>query len=699
MYTTSPPGQSSSALLESHGSDQEVASEQGWSFDDFADTFAGATNDEAKGGARGQGPEKPTEPLLPAPQSPSLTNIRLLLLELFKRTLKYGLLPQVTAAPTAADPNHGTPCWKVTIALKELGIFVSAHGSRRLLAEVAASIQFELVLSSPETIAKLEKFPLADINPENAIDILHAYCRMLSMSTDDLRRDVMKVSSEAYEARIFLEERQLGKPAVSAVKDLAKGISPLALAHGVLNGDPDVWPAGVENPFEAKIVVGDAGMRMLRNLIRAARAYLTTTPGPAEDASSHESHHKIDRDDAKESESETASSGAAVHQAPDLDQFLAGLPFSPSIANLLILGASIRCLEPAIILAALGRKNIYRKLAPGEKYQADHLDPYVKNTVHGDHSDLVLLYQRIRKERQKKPKTEGGLKAVGYSANFDPSGIRSVNAAARDIERILRSAGLCGYPDGDSNIQLPGSDLQVRKQPYGSHLNLNSTMMLAVRHLMALGFGHNIAQYGYGTLLPGGLPELRVGSRKVHIGSPLRAPMNVRQLKKHLENGPLFVLSGTAEHPNKRDLTAQYSSPISTWQAVLFGEDLSLAQKTWAPQHPGAAQLVLNGWLPVFVLSEVPEFSDRKVANLILDARHVLHRAIRKAMQDYIKHSWTSVDFYKLLKEIPIEMNTEAMKQKSVKGGSQSSVSQNEEIVEGEKKDIHEAKTRHDETP
>lgn len=671
MYTISPPGHPPLDSPRSDGNKLEELPEKGWSFDDFADAIVA----EAKAGTPDLEAENSTEPSKqepskPAPQVSTLHNVHLLLMDIFKHTLQYGLLPEVTAEATTVGPNHETPSWKVTIALDELGLSASGHGSALLSAEVAASIQFDVMLSNPETLAKLKSLPRTKVTPETVMNTILAYCRMMSISAKDLRKDVTRTASGAYESCMFSGEKQLGKPVVSAVKDVAKGINPWVLAHSIVKGHSGLWPAGVENPFQAKIVVGDVGMKKLQALIKAAGKYcFITTPGPGPDASSPESSHRADRNDVNHGEDKSASQDTGNIRSMDLDSLLAGLPFPPSTRKLLLLGASIRCMEPAIILAALGRHDIYRRLAHGERYHpSDYLDQYVKSTVHGDHSDFVLMFQRLRKISQKESESKDGVATAGSLGNFDPSSIRSVNAAAKDIERILISAGLVRYPEGESNIQLPDSELQVRAQPYGGHLNLNYTKMEPVRHLLAYGFGHNIAQYGYGTLVPGAQPELHVGSQKVHIGSPLRTSMNLKQLRQILQKGPLVVLSGTSEHPEGRGLTAQYSSPISTWQAVLLGEDLSLTEETAVPPQPGAAQLVLNGWLPVFIKSQVQGVSDGYVRDMILEARKVLHRAMHKAMLDYIKYSWTSIEFYKLLKQLPIEVSMEGKKQNTVKG-------------------------------
>lgn len=664
MYTTSKP--------RPDGSQPEEAPARGW-VDDFAIIF-----EKAKPANRGlavkrsTGPSEPA-PSIPATEVPSVNNVRRLLLDLSIRTLKYGLLPEVTAVPTVTGPTSEIPCWKVTIALDELGISVSSHGSTRMLAEVAASIQFELMLSSPETLAKLETFPLVDVGPRNAVAIIVAYCRMMSIPTGDLRRDVTKTVSDAYEARIFSGERQLGKPAVSAVGPLAKSISPLALANDIVKGHSELWPAGPENPFLAKIVVDEYRMELLQSFIRAAKHYLTTVPGLDQDGKPHGSYYLTDKD-VNNGESQSTSQDSAVRQSPDLDTFLTTLPFPSSTAKMLLLGGSVRCIEPTIILAALGKHDVYRKLEHAETFPTNqsNLNPHLTNTLHGDHSELVLFYQRCRKEIRKD--AESARNIAGRYAQFDPDGIRSVNTAARDIERILRSASLAGPPEGDSNIDIPGSKLEVRRKPYGGSLNMNSTKMPVVRHLLALGFGHNIAQYGYGTLIPGALPELRVGSQQVHIGSPLRSPMSVKQLQKILENGPLAVLSGTSEDPEGRGLTAQYSSPISTWQAVLFGEDLSVAEETGVPPQPDTAQLVINGWLPVFVKSQIPGLSDKEVRGKVLEAREVLHDAMHKAVEDYVKHSWSSIEFYKLLKDVPIEAVMNDRQQETANGEAQDTV-------------------------
>lgn len=605
---------------------------------------------------------------------PEGTSFHRLLLDLWLRTLKYSLLPEVTAMATAVGPNREAPGWEVTIALDELGISVSGQGSTRLLAEVAASIQFELMLSSPETLAKLETFPRAEISLNNAPGTILAYCKLMSMHVSELRTHVRETESDAFEARIFSEERQIGKGVTSASKPLVKDISPLVLTHSIVKGHPEVWPAGIENPFHARISVDPARMEWLHHFIRSAKHHLRSKAGVCPRNG--------------EPAASSVSQDATVRQSPDLDSLLATLPLPRQTAKMLILAASMRSFEPAIILAALGKHDVYRRQENGYDLQGIPTlhNPHLKHTLYGDHSDIALMYQRFRRESQKKP--ESGQKAAAIFSVFDPSGIRSVNAAARDIERIMRAAGLLRSPEDDSNVHCDGVELEVRSQMYGGDLNMNSSKMATIRHLMVLGFGHNIAQYGYNTLLSGAQRELRVGSQQVHLGTPYTAPMKIKQLQMNLKKGPLFVLSGTSELPEGRGLRAQYSSPIATWQAVLFAEDVSTAEEAGIAPQPGASQLIINGWLPVFVKSEIPGVAAIHVRKKILEAREILHRAMDKAMKDYIVHRWSSAEFYKLLRDIPIDADgvSEAKDRngaKSEKVVEDKMVVKDEDIVEG----------------
>ena len=620
---------------------------------------------------------KPSDPAPsgPASQVPPSPNVRLLLMDLFKRTLQHGLLPKVTAEPTALGRNHGAPCWKVTISLHELGISASGHASNRTWAEIAAAIEFELKLSSPEALAELQNFPGTKISQENASEIIRAHCQLMSVSTD-IKKHVTRTKFDAYESRLYVGSKQLGEPAVSAVEDSAKGINTLSVAHSVINGHPDVWPESLQDHFQAKIVFDDARLKALQAFVKGAGRYLT---GPRELFSKENSggSYKLNRGHA----------GSGGHLIPDLKSFLAGMPYPSSMTEMLILGASLRCLEPAIVLAALGRHEIYQRLrhAPESHGKYFRLDPTLRKTMFGDHPSLVLLFQRLRKYKPDSA-TKDGWTAAELLGNYDPSGIHSLNAAARDIERKLATAGLVRNSGQDSDIQIPGSEIQVGARPFGGGLNSNSTQMDIVHHLLAIGFGHNIAKYGYGTLVPGAVPELRVGSRIVHIESLSKVPMRAKQLKRTLQNGPLAVLSGTVEHPEGHDLAARYSTPISTWQAVLFGKDLSLAEETEVPPVPGAAQVVLNGWLPVLIKSQAHRVSDKQARALVIEARDMLHRAMNMAMLDYIQYGWTSIEFYRLLKKVPNEVVVDAK--------SRAWAAVEVDTAKGEKNDTIKGKTR-----
>lgn len=216
------------------------------------------------------------------------------------------------------------------------------------------------------------------------------------------------------------------------------------------------------------------------------------------------------------------------------------------------------------------------------------------------------------------------------------------------------TAGLASHPKETSFISVPGSELKIRAEPYGGDLSGNMRRMSLLRHLLVLGFPENIAQIGYGTLAPGKPPQLRINSQEVHVDSPLKSYMPQKQLYRNLRSGPLMVVTGVTNNSEDGGLVSRYCTPISTWEAVLLGKDLTLPNGK-ETSVADAVHVIVNNWLPVLVKSEVKGVSNEQARDTLFDAREVLHRAIDKAMYEYVKYSWHSLEFYKLLNDLPNE--------------------------------------------
>lgn len=647
-----------------------------------------------------------------SPVSQPTASPSLLLLSLFERLIPRGLVPQVSAKPPYSVRHE--PAWTVAISLPELGIDVKGRGSNILFAEVAAAIQFDLALSSPESVAKLPPHSKPRFSTADANDIVQSYYQFIHASTGPLKKTVTQLNSGAYEAQIFAGSTEIGEPVTLAVKNAARIVQNLTLAHGIVNDRPDVWPISLKNPFQASIVLDSARLEKLQHLITQATNYLHTTPGQVVGNKGRGAFHKVvqgvpgrNTGDAQEGGSEGAHHG----DIPDLQSWLATLPFPPATAKLLVAGASIRRLEHAILLAAIEKHAIYRETASGAEDSDGYRNPATMNVMEGDHSGLVWLFERFRDERwfgkkhMRLPKTEDGQgnssepqnnahnpakedvtpdtdspmsdrKSVQASPkglaesvqrsstetamiakrfdHFDPRGIASVSATAKNIERSMITAGLASHPKETSFISVPGSELKIRAEPYGGDLSGNMRRMSLLRHLLVLGFPENIAQIGYGTLAPGKPPQLRINSQEVHVDSPLKSYMPQKQLYRNLRSGPLMVVTGVTNNSEDGGLVARYCTPISTWEAVLLGKDLTLPNGK-ETSVADAVHVIVNNWLPVLVKSEVEGVSNEQARDTLFEAREVLHRAIDKAMYEYVKYSWHSLEFYKLLNDLPNE--------------------------------------------
>ncbi|KAG8165037.1 hypothetical protein KVR01_005312 [Diaporthe batatas] len=629
-------------------------------------------------------PERPTENIVQEPAStlrePTMRPEHLLL-SIFEDLVPRGLLPRVTKKPPSSTAvGHGS-VWTATVTVAELGVEVTGHGSSVVFAEVAAAIQLDLALRTPEVVAKLSSWPQAQFSLPGAKDIIQSYWQFAYNSKGALKRLETRSYSGAFEARIFAGDDQIGVPVTSAAKDSARGIQDLTLAHQIISGHPDLWPMSPENPFQASIVLDRPRLEKLQQFITAATDYIRTTPEQlVRGRTTQEGGHVV----------------APRQDMPDLELWLAALPFPPSTSKMLIVGASLRCLEHAIVLAAVGKHAIYRtKASPSEEHDGSR-DPAFREAIVGDHPDLLLLFQRVRdakwfeKKKRRIPKTDPDTEDPSPSTNarlpdhksrqtashhstepsetaptnvaavarrfdlYDPDGIASVSASAEAIERFMITAGLAGYPKTTSHISVPESELKIRAEPYGGDLSCTAYRTNVLRHLLVLGFPENIAHIGHGTLAPGQPPQLRIGSRQLYIDSPLKAHMPQKQLHKTLGAGPMMVVTGITDDPRDSSLSARYRTPISTWEAVLLGKDLKLPGGEDSPVA-GAAQVLINDWLPVLVRSEVQGVSHEQARDTLFEAREALHRAIDKAVFDYVKYSWQSPDFYELLVGLPNE--------------------------------------------
>lgn len=647
---------------------------------------------------------------------PPATENKRLLLSLFERLVPRGLLPQVTAEPPSSTPaGHEPALWTVTISLPELGIDAEGRGSKLVSAEVDAAVRFDQALRSHEHRAELLSRPQTQLSRLDANNIVQSYWQFAYASHGALKRTTTSLDSGAFEARTLAGSTQIGHSVTSALKDSARGIQDLALAHAITNGHPDLWPTGLENPFQARIVLDHARLESLRQLTTAATDYLRTTPGQLVGGTQRGG---VLREVTQQSSGQTTvefqqggSADAPNRDIPDLQSWLAALPFPPARAKMLVVGASIRCLEHAILLAAVEKHAVYRETASCGQEDGGPQNSDSFNVTEGDHQGLLLLFQRLRdekwlaKKQRRLPKPDGGDEEAsrlhdnahcraeedvapgkndligdheGFQTlldnvpepvdtpprekaliarrfdHYDPKGIDSVSATAREIERSMITAGLASYQKETSYVSVPGSQLRVRAEPYGGKLSRTTYRRNMLRNLLVLGFPENIAQVGYGTIIPGQPPQLRIDSQEVYVDSPLKAPMPQKQLSRNLRAGPLMVVTGMTDNPGGGGLSARYCTPISTWEAVLLGKTLTLPNGKETPAV-GAVQVLVNNWLPVLVRSAVEGVSNEEARDTLFEAREALHRAIDKAMYDYIKCSWNSFAFYDLLKDLPSE--------------------------------------------
>lgn len=529
----------------------------------------------------------------------------------------------------------GNSYWEVTISLEELGISVSGHGSQRAFAEEVAAVQFENILNAPENMAKLESLPRINITSGKAQSVVNAHCATV-LQGPALHPDwtAAKDGLDGYKAQISFSGRPLGSPSAASLRSVAMDISSLVLAHQIVSGHPDLYPPGLENVFLPKVVVDDTLLARLGQFNKDAQAYLATQPP-------------------------NSSPGAGFEDEDDsyIDQCLAGLPFPPSIARILILGVVTQCLEPAILFAALEMHA--KAVADGLDTAAESSQKY-RNPLQGDQRGYAFAFQTLRQAMRRGPEKEP--LARGIFTKYSPGALRSIDAIARGIEEEILRSRLLKYrlPTDEAYQEVFGTGLYIRREPYGSWYSKNCTNYRVANHLLALAFHRNIAQCGYVTQLKGYEMDLRMDSRRVRDASPGRWTQTPTQLKARLTTyGPLIVFSGQIGGydgvrgligDGREDIVARYFSPLSTLQAVLMGTTLS---RGGSDRESGCLKVLVNDWLPVSVKSDARGLTDDDAMDLLFEARGLLRRAINKALADYFRYDWRDIQFYMLLRMLP----------------------------------------------
>lgn len=524
-----------------------------------------------------------------------------------ERAVAHGLLPVVTATSSGDQ-------WTVTISLAELELAVEQRAATRAAAEAAAvasfDAEFDRLLTSPDVC---ETYPSTRLTLKNCIGPVLRYCHVI-LNTQAPELSVSGDPRTGYIAWHLFDGKPRTEPASSAHKSAAIKICKLATAQKILSGHIDFWPNSSQNPMRPSIVISQDTVNTLERAAAKAREVLSSHPPGVE-----------------QSNGETDSSYVV--------QRLIELPLPPGMTKMLVLGAITNALDAAIIMAALHSSSVLNRLSP-----------ILKRTQHGtdgDHITFVHAFTklRMRMEQASDAAMPVSLPQYSYLATQPARILQSIDTAAQNIEQLLQTASIIKLePDPSGQLahkQVPGMDLEVKGAPYGSRHEAADLSML--RKLLLVGFGDNVA-----ACLPQTLESDTLLMRIRSEGVRNQSGISFQALKTRLARcGPLAIISGRQSSPFAQSLSSQpnfYETPITPLLAVLLGTRLS-TPKAPSPNPPGEhsvnhVELLVNDWASVIVKSDVDSLSHDQARDLIVDTRKLLHRAVDKAMADFLRHDW-----------------------------------------------------------
>lgn len=569
------------------------------------------------------------------------------LVHLYQRLAQYAVIPKLEATKRKAGdaPSDESFHWIATLTVEELDISASGQGSKRILAEEDAARQLARLLSLPESRTKLDSMLRYTLNRATAKETIQRYCSLMRAGGDREINITKNKADISHTVQLSTKAGQpFGKPITAASRTAAATIAELSCAQQIITGHPDAYPTKFGNPFTPAIVLSANHVSALLNIVYGVQAYIGPRNGPLVNGESY------------------------------IDTCLAGMPFPPSIARILAMGAITNCLDPAIIYAAL------EQLPPSFNDEVRPRSDLWRSTSawEGDHYCYHLIMAKLRsmlspdpQRREKVPK--------GFDPSFqDLEIIRSIDTAAQSIEQHLLATGLANFKVATRDFYRPFRTwpLSLRYGPYGNQYNSNISRNAIIRHLLAFGLGKNIAQIQPTCLMP---PRMHIQDKSYAMDMKMDTQYVQAAQQRHVgfrplghmlnacveQVGPLVLFSGQLGAPSEttdifqdedetptHPISARYFTALPTMEAILYSHTASIpseargGQGVEVDESPDYSQLVINDWLPVLVKSTDPGMSHDEARNLLLQARDSLRMAYNTAMLDYFKSFKQSKGFY-----------------------------------------------------
>lgn len=251
-----------------------------------------------------------------------------------------------------------------------------------------------------------------------------------------------------------------------------------------------------------------------------------------------------------------------------LGRILASLPVHPSLGKMIILGIIFKCLDPMIILGAAAAE---RSLFVQPLEARAQVNKVKQSFAKDSESDHLMLLKAFRAARQTAMRTPRNVHYL-FSENFIHAGAyKAIDSTARQIEEILRDAGL-------AEARNPAVALQYG----GQELNQHSGSDHLIKALLFAGLYPNIA-----------IQKRSVQFRMKTEKNTFVHPSSVNSVEKKTLKSPrpmltfsTLALSADGGRMNMRDVTV--GSPL---MPVLLAGKVEVDGPT----------IVLDDWLPFFV--------------------------------------------------------------------------------------------------
>ncbi|PSR97295.1 P-loop containing nucleoside triphosphate hydrolase protein [Coniella lustricola] len=300
-----------------------------------------------------------------------------------------------------------------------------------------------------------------------------------------------------------------------------------------------------------------------------------------------------------------------------LGRILASLPVHPSLGKMIVLGIIFKCLDPMIILGAAAAE---RSLFVKPLHARAQVDKVRKSFCKESESDHLTLLRAFRAARQTSMRNPGNVHYL-FSENFIHHGAyRAIDSTARQIEEILKDAGLAETRDPRFALQYGGQEL-----------NRYSGSDELVKALLFAGLYPNIAINRKG-------PQFRTQTEKntfIHPSSVISVDKKMLVSPRPLVTFSTLALSADGGRMNMREATVG----SSLMPALLAGK-----------AEVEGPIILLDKWLPFYVKAGRDDYTMNSrsqgsyVSRDILEFRQALDTMLENAFDSLVVRTRQVVD-------------------------------------------------------